>query len=177
MEYKFNENTRVQVPAAMHLCRLGYTYLDNITEYDSKTNILTDVFLSSVQRLNPELSDLQARQLLSEIILVLNNNDLGREFYNKLSSNSNIKLIDFQNADRNEWHVTTEFECEDQDSGDSFRPDITCFVNGLPLAFIEVKKPNNHEGILAERERINMRIIPEIPECYSVDDIFQLSGV
>lgn len=50
MEYKFNENTRVQVPAALHLCRLGYTYLDNITEYDSKTNILTDVFLRSVQR-------------------------------------------------------------------------------------------------------------------------------
>ena len=158
MEYKFNENTRVQVPAALHLCRLGYTYLDNITEYDSKTNILTDVFLRSVQRLNPELSDLQAKQLLSEIILILNNNDLGREFYNKLSSNSNIKLIDFQNADHNEWHVTTEFECENQDSGDSFRPDITCFVNGLPLAFIEVKKPNNHDGILAERERINMRM-------------------
>ena len=157
MEYKFNENTRVQVPAALHLCRLGYTYLDNITEYDNKTNILTDVFLRSVQRLNPELTELQAKQLLNEIILILNNNDLGREFYNKLSSNSNIKLIDFQNANRNEWHVTTEFECENQDSGDCFRPDITCFVNGLPLAFIEVKKPNNHDGILAERERINMR--------------------
>lgn len=158
MEYKFNENTRVQVPAAMHLCRLGYTYLDNITEYDSKTNILTDVFLRSVQRLNPALSELQARQLLNEITLILDNNDLGREFYNKLSSNSNIKLIDIQDADRNEWHVTTEFTCENQDSGDSFRPDITCFVNGLPLAFIEVKKPNNHDGILAERERINVRM-------------------
>lgn len=158
MEYKFNENTRVQVPAAMHLCRLGYTYLDNITEYDSKTNILTDVFLRSVQRLNPALSELQARQLLNEITLILDNNDLGREFYNKLSSNSNIKLIDFQDADCNEWHVTTEFTCENQDSGDSFRPDITCFVNGLPLAFIEVKKPNNHDGILAERERINVRM-------------------
>ena len=137
---------------------LGYTYLDNITEYDSKTNILTDVFLRSVQRLNPALSELQARQLLNEITLILDNNDLGREFFNKLSSNSNIKLIDFQDADRNEWHVTTEFTCENQDSGDSFRPDITCFVNGLPLAFIEVKKPNNHEGILAERERINVRM-------------------
>ena len=161
MEYKFNENTRVQVPAAMHLCRLGYTYLDNITEYDSKTNILTDVFLRSVQRLNPALSELQARQLLNEITLILDNNDLGREFFNKLSSNSNIKLIDFQDADRNEWHVTTEFTCENQDSGDSFRPDITCFVNGLPLAFIEVKKPNNHDGILAERERINVRMRDE----------------
>lgn len=108
--------------------------------------------------MNPALSELQARQLLNEITLILDNNDLGREFYNKLSSNSNIKLIDFQDADRNEWHVTTEFTCENQDSGDSFRPDITCFVNGLPLAFIEVKKPNNHDGILAERERINVRM-------------------
>lgn len=108
--------------------------------------------------MNPALSELQARQLLNEITLILDNNDLGREFYNKLSSNSNIKLIDFQDADRNEWHVTTEFTCENQDSGDSFRPDITCFVNGLPLAFIEVKKPNNHDGILAERKRINVRM-------------------
>ena len=114
--------------------------------------------MRSVQRLNPALSELQARQLLNEITLILDNNDLGREFYNKLSSNSNIKLIDFQDADRNEWHVTTEFTCENQDSGDSFRPDITCFVNGLPLAFIEVKKPNNHDGILAERKRINVRM-------------------
>ena len=30
MSDKFNENTRVQVPAAMHLCRLGYAYLDDI---------------------------------------------------------------------------------------------------------------------------------------------------
>lgn len=117
--------------------------------------------MRSVQRLNPALSELQARQLLNEITLILDNNDLGREFYNKLSSNSNIKLIDFQDADRNEWHVTTEFTCENQDSGDSFRPDITCFVNGLPLAFIEVKKPNNHDGILAERERINVRMSNE----------------
>lgn len=40
----FNENTRVQVPAALHLCKLGYTYLDNINAYDTKTNILIDVF-------------------------------------------------------------------------------------------------------------------------------------
>ena len=38
----FNENTRVQVPAALHLCKLGYTYLDDndIMVYDRKTNIL-----------------------------------------------------------------------------------------------------------------------------------------
>lgn len=29
---QFNENTRVQVPAALHLSKLGYTYLYNIKE-------------------------------------------------------------------------------------------------------------------------------------------------
>ena len=155
---KFNENTRVQVPAALHLCKLGYTYLDNICAYDTKTNILIDIFLKAVKRLNPEMSGSDASLLFSKIVNIANNDDLGREFYQLLSANSGIKLIDFENPDNNDWHVTTEFTCENEDTEDEFRPDITCFVNGLPLAFIEVKKPNNHEGILAERERINKRM-------------------
>ena len=154
----FTENTRVQVPAALHLCKLGYTYLDDITSYNPQTNILTDIFIRSVKRLNPELTDLECGQLLDKIVGILNNDDLGKEFYAILSSNNGIKLIDFADSSKNEWHVTTEFTCENIESGDNFRPDITCFINGLPLAFIEVKKPNNHDGILAERDRINKRM-------------------
>lgn len=154
----FTENTRVQVPAALHLCKLGYTYLDDITSYNPQTNILTDIFIRSVKRLNPELTDLECGQLLDKIVGILNNDDLGKEFYAMLSSNNGIKLIDFADSSKNEWHVTTEFTCENIESGDNFRPDITCFINGLPLAFIEVKKPNNHDGILAERDRINKRM-------------------
>ena len=154
----FTENTRVQVPAALHLCRLGYTYLDDISDYNPDTNILTGIFLRSLRRLNPELDETGSHQMLDKIVGMLRNDDLGKEFYTLLSANSGLKLVDFENADNNEWHVTTEFTCENSDTGDSFRPDITCFVNGLPLAFIEVKKPNNHDGILAERDRINRRM-------------------
>ena len=154
----FTENTRVQVPAALHLCKLGYTYLDDITSYNPQTNILTDIFIRSVKRLNPALADLECSQLLDKIIGILNNDDLGKEFYTMLSSNSGVKLIDLADANNNEWHVATEFTCENVESGDSFRPDITCLINGLHLAFIEVKKPNNHDGILAERDRINKRM-------------------
>lgn len=159
-EGKFNENTRVQVPAALHLVRLGYTYLAGIKdkEYNADTNILCEIFLRSLKRINPNLTEAEAQKKLRSIIRILGNDDLGQEFYNKLSSISGIKLIDFDNPANNEWHVTTEFTCEDKDSGDSFRPDITCFVNGLPLAFIEVKKPNNVEGILAEKDRIEKRM-------------------
>lgn len=154
----FNENTRVQVPAALHLCKLGYTYLDDIYAYDTNTNILVDIFLDAVKHLNPDMSSSDASILFKKISSIANNDDLGREFYQLLSTNSGIKLIDFENPDNNDWHVTTEFTYENEDTEDEFRPDITCFVNGLPLAFIEVKKPNNHEGILAEKERINSRM-------------------
>ena len=154
----FNENTRVQVPAALHLCKLGYTYLDNIDALDTQTNIIVDVFLESVKKLNPGVSGAEISTLFSKIISITNNDDLGREFYQLLCANNGIKLVDYDNPDNNVWHVTTELPCENKETDDNFRPDITCFVNGLPLAFIEVKKPNNREGILAERERINKRM-------------------
>ena len=85
----FNENTRVQVPAALHLCKLGYTYLDDndIMVYDRKTNILPDVFLRSVKHINPNASGEEISTLFSKIVNISNNEDLGREFYALLSSN------------------------------------------------------------------------------------------
>lgn len=46
---KFNEATRVQMPAMVHLTRLGYSYFGKISEdmagtvYDPDTNILTEI--------------------------------------------------------------------------------------------------------------------------------------
>ena len=96
----FNENTRVQVPAALHLCKLGYEYLDekDIMAYDHKTNILTDVFLRSIRRINPDATGEEVSMLYSKIINISDNADLGREFYALLSANSGVKLVDFENS-------------------------------------------------------------------------------
>lgn len=160
MSNNFTENTRVQVPAAMHLVRLGYTYLSYIKDeaYNDKTNILTEVFKESLMSLNPSMNSTEAQAHLDELLRVLNNDDLGREFYQKISANSGVKYIDFEHPENNQWHCTTEFTCENKETGDNFRPDITCFINGMPLVFIEVKKPQNHEGMIPEKERIQVRM-------------------
>lgn len=88
----FTENTRVQVPAALHLCRLGYTYLDDISDYNPDTNILTGIFLRSLRRLNPELDETGSHQKLDKIVGMLRNDDLGKEFYTILSANSGLNL-------------------------------------------------------------------------------------
>lgn len=92
----------MQVPAALHLCKLGYEYLDEIEIYDHRTNILTDVFMRSLKRLNPNISESDARQTLFKVITAAGNSDLGREVYKLISANSGIKLIDFDNASNNE---------------------------------------------------------------------------
>jgi type I restriction enzyme R subunit len=152
----FNENTRVKIPAILHLCKLGYKYLSLSTiKPDENTNIFTELFTQSLLRINPELENTYIKKTLDNITLALDSDDLGEVFYKMLTSSSDIKLIDFNDFNNNEFQVVTELTYKNGE--DEFRPDITLLINGMPLAFIEVKKPNNHEGILAERERINSR--------------------
>ncbi len=160
---QFSEATRVQIPAMVHLTRLGYEYFGKIQEeqkgtvYDGDTNILLSVFEKQFKLLNPGHEE-EFSQVLKDIKKELNDDDLGRGFYNRLISVSPIKLIDFEKPENNTFHFTAEFTCKNNQ--DEFRPDITLFVNGLPLCFVEVKKPNNQDGIVAEIRRMNNARFP-----------------
>lgn len=160
---QFSEATRVQMPAMVHLTRIGYTYFGKLSEdkngtvYDGDTNILLQVFEQQFKHLNPGHEG-AFLQVLKDIRKELNDDDLGRGFYNRLKAVSPVKLIDFDNIGNNTFHFTAEFTCKN--GQDEFRPDITLFVNGLPLCFVEVKKPNNHGGILAESARMNKERFP-----------------
>lgn len=160
---KFNEATRVQMPAMVHLTRLGYGYIGKISEdmagsvYDPDTNILIDVFKQQFERLNPSAQG-EFAQTLRAIRQELTNDDLGKSFYKRLTTVSPVRLIDFDNPQNNSFHFTAELTCKN--GQDEFRPDITLFVNGLPLCFVEVKKPNNHGGMVAESKRMNRERFP-----------------
>lgn len=136
--------------------RLGYQYLSLKEQtWDLDTNIFPQLFKTAICKINPNITEADAGRLLEDVKLLLDYKDLGRAFFERLSERSNIKLIDFDNFNNNSFHVVTELTCQNGD--EEFRPDITLLINGMPLVFIEVKKPNNREGILAERDRINKR--------------------
>jgi len=153
----FNENSRVKIPAILHLIRLGYKYLSlTKCEWDKSTNIFTEIFNESLIRLNPGITEKGLKDAFTELSVALDNEDLGKRFYEMLTSQSpRIKYIDFENFDNNTFNVVTELPYIKDN--EEFRPDITLLINGMPLAFIEVKKPNNKEGIIAERDRMNVR--------------------
>ncbi|ODU04120.1 type I restriction endonuclease [Thiobacillus sp. 65-1402] len=152
----FCEDSRVKIPCILHLVRLGYRYLSlKNAVWDEETNIFPDLFRSAIEKINPGINRDDIERLLADVQLTLENEDLGKAFYEKLTERSGTRLIDFTDFSNNSFHVVTELPCKNGD--DEFRPDITLLINGMPLAFVEVKKPNNREGVLAERNRIITR--------------------
>ncbi len=171
MSSAFSEDSRVKFPTILHLMSMGFKYISQNglntkrvqapkTESDPLTNILLEPFKEAFLRLNPSATVEDADSKLVKIQKSLLNEDLGRQFYRDILLNASERIIDLSSPDNfrrnNTFHVATEMTCGSKDS-DNFRPDITLFINGLPLAFIEVKKENNHKGLNAETERMKSR--------------------
>ncbi|WRG90199.1 type I restriction endonuclease subunit R [Helicobacter pylori] len=164
----YNEITRVQIPALMHLAELGYNFISqkNKPNLDTATNILTDSFTQAFERLNPTKN---AKDVLAEIKKRLNYDDLGKSFYEYLLKSEN-QIIDFDNPNNNLYEMMTELPYK------SFRPDITLFINGLPLVNIEVKQPLAGQGIKEEKDRhIKRYENPENKVFYNLAQIWLFS--
>ncbi len=164
----YNEITRVQVPALMHLAKLGYDFIPTNSKpnLDTATNILIDSFTQAFERLNPTKN---AKDSLTEMKKRLNYNDLGKSFYEYLLK-SERQIIDFDNPNSNLYEMMAELPYK------SFRPDITLFINGLPLVNMEVKQPLAGQGIKEERDRhIKRYKNPENKVFYNLAQIWLFS--
>lgn len=162
MSSPHNENSRVKIPALVHFTRLKYDYV-SLKDYrgviDEDTNIFVDIFRDAINQINGTcITMVDVQNIIAELKNLLSAEDLGRSFYKLLISGYNgLKLLDFSttNGIVNSFQIVTELTYKN--GGDEFRPDITVLINGMPLAFLEVKKPNNKDGIQAEYSRINKR--------------------
>jgi len=70
---------------------------------------------------------------------------LGKSFEQNIDGDKksfNLKYIDWKDINNNVFHVTAEFEVSRTGSNETRRPDITLFVNGIPVAVIECKRPD-----------------------------------
>lgn len=181
----FNEDTRVKIPATIQFLRLGYEYQSlKDVELDADTRIAINRFRPAMEKINKRtFSDEEIQSVVSDIHSVVKNNDMGRAFYQWLTNpQDRVKLIDFDNPENNDFAVINELTFGKDGSGDervgSFRPDINILINGIPLAFLEVKKPNNEGGIQAEFNRmLNKRLEkPEYKKYFNMIQIVSFSN-
>lgn len=181
----FNEDTRVKIPATIQFLRLGYNYQSLKTDdvdIDFHTKIFVNRFKPALEKINGRvLTYDEIKVILSDINTTIKSNDLGKSFYNWLINPlDKIKLIDLENIDNNDFAVVDElpFNIIEGTEEGSFRPDINILINGMPLAFLEVKKPNNEGGIQKEFERmINKRLkVKEYKKFFNLIQIVSFSN-
>lgn len=81
------------------------------------------------------------------------------EFVDGKKASPTIQLIDWQKLENNQFHVTEEMMVQNSEGTGKRIPDIVCFVNGLPLAVIEAKRPDSSkEGKSTCHEAISQQL-------------------
>ena len=124
--------------------------------------ILTERLREAVDRLNYRLPKESREEAIKKLFrvesqsLVFNNKSFHRmlvegvpvEYRRKDGSiaGDSVKLFDFENTENNEFLAINQFTVIEQNN--NRRPDIVIFVNGLPLAVIELKNPADENATI-----------------------------
>lgn len=163
-----NEMSTSQRPAIEVLQKLGYKYISEEENKKLRNYILTDVIFKDIlaKKLN-EINSYeykgekykfsastigQAIKDLNEDLVtgLISTNEkiydlltLGKSYQENMVDGTkrsfDIKYIDFEHPENNDFYVTEEFSVLRMNGKDHARPDIVLFVNGIPLAVIECK--------------------------------------
>ncbi len=190
--FQFNEKYLSQIPALQLLINLGYSYLTPTEALKERGGKLSNVLLenilreqlkklnriyfrgkeylfseeniqSAIQKLkNVRYDGLQkTNEAVYDLLTLGTSLEQNVDGYSK---SFDIKFIDWNNWDRNVFHVTAEFGVERTGSGETSRPDIVLFVNGIPFGVIECKSPKNEisEAIHQFIRNQNFKYIPKL---------------
>ena len=142
-----------------HLCSAhGYEYLhgpDVPRSSDAFDDaFLPDVIVPALERINPgvnrraidaavtKLKEIEGSTLVAKNKVFTDMLQGGVEvrwYDGKEDKNDIVRLIDFDNPERNEFHVVNQWTYIER--GTNKRPDVIVFVNGLPLVLFELKSP------------------------------------
>lgn len=170
----FREELISQIPALQLLRALGYTYLSPDEAVAARGGRLNSVLLEGIlaaqlRKMNhfqhkgktyafPEVAIEQAIKRLTDEVydgLVRTNEKIYDLLTLPLSfpvtidgdtRSHDLKYIDWKHPSNNVFHVSDEFSIEKRQSSETRRPDIIVFVNGIPLAVIECKRPDLNKG-------------------------------
>jgi len=195
MTPSFQESPISQIPALRLLQQLGYTYLtpeECAVERKGKFGrvILDGVLAGQLKHLNKisfkgreqpftdeniakgieALRDIPFEGLVRTSEKVYDLLTLGKSLDQTIDNETKgftLRYIDWQNPRNNVFHVAAEFEVERSGSHETRRPDIVCFVNGIPFVVIECKRPDAKDSLEeAIKQHIRNWQTTEIPHLF-----------
>ena len=84
-----------------------------------------------------------------------------------------VRLIDFDGPDTNDWMAINQFTVKE--NGHTRRPDIVLFVNGLPLAIIELKNAADENATVLSAFNQLQTYKAELPTLFSFNAVLAVS--
>ena len=84
-----------------------------------------------------------------------------------------VRVLDFDNPEANFWLVVSQFTVEEDQH--RRRPDMVVFVNGLPLAIIELKNPTDETATLRSAYHQLQTYKAELPTLFTYNAVLGVS--
>ncbi|MCY4174335.1 MAG: type I restriction endonuclease subunit R [Cyanobacteria bacterium MAG CAR3_bin_5] len=157
-----DERNLVEAPALEQLKGLGWRHLNGAALAPANSNhraslkevVLTPNLEQAIRRINPWISEENLRKVVREVtrIRAATLTEANRWFWERLiqyfsvdqdlgrgRKGQTVKLMDFDAPEKNEFLCVDQFRV--QGPAQPIVPDITLFVNGLPLGVMECKSP------------------------------------
>jgi type I restriction enzyme R subunit len=177
---------------------LGYAYLagpgiapgEPGAERDSYGDVVLQSWLTSaIDRLNPSippaaredalrkvlrvegLSLIQANRLLHKMLIAgvaveYRRSDGGIKY-------DQVRLIDFENPENNDWHVVNQFTVAE--GTHTRRADIVVFINGLPIAVLELKNAAQEQADIWSAYKQLQTYKEQIPTLFRFNELLIIS--
>ncbi len=83
-----------------------------------------------------------------------------------------VRLVDFDTPENNDWLAVNQFTIVEKSER---RPDIVLFINGLPLAVIELKNPTDEKATVLTAFRQIQTYKQEIPALFTYNEAIVIS--
>jgi len=177
MHISFLEDHISQLPALMLLEKLGYNYLTQSEALEMRGGNASNVLLEPILRKQLEaINTLQVSSTRTTLFTIQNIQNgiealrnlpmaegfmaasqtaydlltMGKSLEQSIDGDKKsftLQYINWQEPEKNVFHVTEEFAVTRTGMSDTYRPDIVLFVNGIPLCVIECKRPDVKDSL------------------------------
>ena len=189
--------SHIEEAALEILDSLGYKILhgpdispdgENLERNSYENVVLVERLKEAIDKFNPTIPDEAKERAVKQILrtespkLVVNNKNSHNYLVNGVDveyrhegriKGDIVKIFDFETPENNDFLAVNQFTVIE--GNHNRRPDIVLFVNGLPLAVIELKNPADEEATIWSAYRQLQTYKDEIPSLFTYNELLVVS--
>jgi type I restriction enzyme, R subunit len=186
---EISEARTVQFPMVKHAHEIGWTVLTpaeaEAKRHGTATMLFADVLQGKLLEFNGWLTEDQARAIVESIEAlpptIEGNREVlrwlrgERQWYDENDNrNRPVQIVDFEDSNENEMHVTWEWRIEPLARPKGNRADVIFILNGIPVTIVEHKNPKDGDALTRGIKQLRRYEI-ETPELLAQSQLYNVT--